>query len=307
MRRSPSGRLVAGLVLIAFAFTATAEDSATRSDPGELVREIESWRAERLAALKKPGSYLTLVGLAWLNEGENVCGSDPESDVVLPASAPGRIGVFHVRPGRVEFVAEPGAGVLHEGESFERMTLASDAGGNPTLLSLGTVSFHVIDRGGRLGVRVKDEASPVYTDFRGLEYFPIDDSWRLEGRFEAYDPPRQVKVPNILGTPIEQPSPGAVTFNLAGQTYRLEALPGSDENELFLIFGDKTNGRETYGGGRFLYARLEGEGRAVVDFNRAYNPACVFTAYSTCPMPLPGNKLPIPVPAGEKVYRDASH
>src|SRR6266496_4939700 len=80
-----------------------------------------------------------------------------------------------------------------------------------------------------------------------------------------------------------QASPGALVFELEGKSYRLDPVLESGETELFVIFGDRTNGHETYGGGRFLYAKLAVGGKTILDFNRAYNPPCVFTPYATCP------------------------
>ncbi|HJP70467.1 MAG TPA: DUF1684 domain-containing protein, partial [Candidatus Limnocylindria bacterium] len=72
--------------------------------------------------------------------------------------------------------------------------------------------------------------------------------------------------------------------------------------ELWLVFGDATNGTETYGGGRFLYTPAPSDGSVEVDFNRAYNPPCVFSPFATCPLPWPENRLPIRVEAGERTY-----
>jgi hypothetical protein len=310
MRRSGSHvlrRFGAALVPAVLAFATLPSVAASADEAAALhSAEVDRWRAERLESLKQPDSWLTLVGLAWLEEGANTCGSDPGSDVVLPGSAPQRAGAFHVRGGRTVFETSPGADVLFKGQPFERRTLKSDADGEPTVLESGPVSFYVIRRGERLGVRVKDRTSPTYTAFRGLEYFPVSWEWRIEGRFVPYDPPRTVAVPTILGTPEQQVSPGAVVFEVAGKEHRLEAYAGDEANELFLVFGDETNGHETYGGGRFLYARHEA-GKAVVDFNKAYSPPCVFTPFATCPLPAPENRLPFAVRAGEKTYGDASH
>lgn len=303
-RSELSWRLGAGLLLVVV-MDAAGQTEASESPSGQ-AEEIAEWRAERLESLKRPDGWLTLVGLGWLHEGANTCGSDPESDVALPGSAPGRAGVIHLREGEAEFAASPGAGVLAAGETVERTILASDADGEPTVLEVGSVSFYVIRRGERFGVRVKDRSSPVYTDFQGLDYFPVNRDWRFEARFVPYDPPRKVDVPTILGTTEEQLSPGAVVFDLEDDEYRLEAYQGSEEDELFFVFGDETNGHETYGGGRFLYARRE-SGKAVVDFNKAYNPPCVFTPYATCPLPTPENRLPFAVRAGEKTYGDPAH
>lgn len=74
------------------------------------------------------------------------------------------------------------------------------------------------------------------------------------------------------------------------------------ETDLFIVLGDATNGHDTYGGGRFLYATPPVGGKTILDFNRAYNPPCVFTPYATCPLPPKQNRLPFRVEAGEKAY-----
>lgn len=282
--------------------TAAADTAAQRH-----LREVESWRQERLENLRQPDGWLTLVGLAWLQEGSNTCGSDPESDVVLPKSTPPRVGVFELADEKVEFAAAPGSGVRHEGKAVERLELVSDAAGEPTALELGSVKFYVIRRGDRFGVRIKDSHSPTYLGFHGLDYFPVSFEWRLDARFVPHDPPKKVEIPTVLGTVDEDLSPGDVVFETGGETYRLEAFQGGDDGELFLVFGDETNGAETYGGGRFLYTPKPEDGHVVVDFNEAYSPPCVFTPFATCPLPPPQNRLPIPVPAGEKKYGEGHH
>ncbi len=266
--------------------------------------EIETWRAGRLERLRREDGWLTLVGLFWLEEGENRFGTDPSNRVVFPQeSAPARMGSFDLANGTVRLRVEPGVVVTHEGKPVTTLALASDAGGGPTLLQHGTLRFYVIKRGDRLGIRVKDSESPARRNFKGIESFSIDPAWRFVARFDPYTPARKMPVPNILGSPTSEISPGAVVFEAGGRSYRLDAVEEEGSKELFLIFGDKTNGHETYGGGRFLYAPRPGpDGKLVVDFNRAYNPPCVFTPYATCPLPPPHNKLPIRVEAGEKTY-----
>ena len=98
--------------------------------------------------------------------------------------------------------------------------------------------------------------------------------------------------------------PGISSSRSTGRAHRLQALPGGDAGELWLVFGDATNGSETYGGGRYLYTDPpDPDGAVVVDFNRAYNPPCVFSPYATCPLPWPENRLPIRIEAGERAYR----
>jgi hypothetical protein len=297
--------LVAGLALAA-GLTAGGEKAGGDLEARH-AQEVEAWRQDRLERLRQPDGWLSLVGLAWLEEGVNACGSDPANAVPLPAPAPPRAGVFVRRGDQVTFVAAPGSAVTHQGQPVERLPLVADADGAPTVLELGTINFHVIRRGERLGVRSKDSQSPVRAAFEGIDHYPVSREWRVEGRFEPYEPPKPVPVPNVLGTVDDELSPGAVVFAAAGRTLRLDVLEGADEDEVFVIFGDATNGEETYGGGRFLYADLSPGGLVVLDFNRAYNPPCAFTLFATCPLPPKQNRLPLAVRAGEKKYGEGHH
>jgi uncharacterized protein (DUF1684 family) len=265
--------------------------------------EIEAWRQQREASLRKPEGWFSLVGLFWLEEGENRFGSDPGNTVILPqGKAPAVAGTLVRRGEAVRLEAAPGAAVQIGGKPVETADLVSDENGEPTVVQLGSLSFFLIRRGERLGVRVRDAASPALASFDGIATYPIRPDWRVNARFEPYRPPRQVAVPNILGDIEEQPSPGAVVFEHGGETLRLDALEGGDDGSLFLIFADGTNGSETYGAGRFLDTEAPRDGRVVVDFNRAYNPPCAFTAFATCPLPPRQNTLPLRVEAGEKKY-----
>lgn len=267
--------------------------------------EIEAWRARRLAGLKRPDGWLSLVGLFWLEEGDNRFGSDPKGNrIVFPeGTAPKTLGSLVLSRGTVTLHADSGANLKSDGKPVSTTTLKTDADGEPTVLEHGRIRFYVIQRGARLGVRVKDTGSAALAAFHGIESYPIDYRWRFDARFDAYDPPRALPVPNILGTVDNEKSPGAVVFNVGGKEYRLDAVQEAGSDQLFLIFGDQTNGRETYGGGRFLYAAMpDKDGRVVVDFNKAYNPPCVFTPYATCPLPPPRNRLPIRIEAGEKTF-----
>jgi uncharacterized protein (DUF1684 family) len=280
--------------------------AAAAPDPLSYRAEIEAWRAKRLASLKREDGWLSLVGLFWLSEGANRIGTDPKADrIVLPTgSAPKEVGSLDLSGGAVTLKASPDAGLTAGGRPITTMALRTDNDADgPTVVERGRIRFYVIKRGARLGVRVKDSQSPVRLSFHGIDSYPIDPRWRFEARFDAYRPPKTVAVPNILGSRDDEKSPGAVVFALDGKEYRLDAVTEAGTDELFLIFGDATNGSETYGGGRFLYAKPPGpDGRVVVDFNKAYNPPCVFTPYATCPLPPRGNRLPIRVEAGEKKY-----
>ncbi len=264
--------------------------------------EVEAFRLKRYVGLRSKTGWLTLVGLSWLTEGENAVGTSEKARVLLPAGkAPGLLGVVRLQKGAASFEAAPGQTVTVDGTPVTKVDLVPDTAGKPTVLAHGSLTFYLIKRGERLGVRVKDGEAEALRAFKGVETFPADPEWRLVARFEKQATPRKIAIPTILGTTDEEDSPGAVVFSVGGKSFRLDAL--EEDDELFLIFGDRTNAKETYGGGRFLYTKKPGpDGTVVVDFNRAVNPPCVFTPYATCPLPPPQNKLPLRVSAGEKVY-----
>jgi len=305
----------APLLLIALLAAATlwALDDAKapapdRKDPAAYTKEIEAWRKERVEDLKKEDGWLTLVGLYWLKPGENRFGSDPGNPVILPkGKAPGVAGVL-VRDGEAVLLRpEPDVAITADGKPANPgMPLETDAKGKPTMLELGSLKFYVIQRGDRLGVRIKDRESPLLASFKGLDNYPIQPEWRIVARFEPYKD-KKIPIANIVGQVSDNPSPGAVVFDWQGKTYRLDALQGSPEGGLFLVFGDQTNGKETYGAGRFLDTDPPKNGKVVVDFNTAYNPPCAFTAFATCPLPPPQNKLAIAVQAGEKKFAGGPH
>ena len=179
--------------------------------------------------------------------------------------------------------------------------LQSDADGTPTVLRLGSLSLHVIRRGERLALRVKDRDNPDRLNFQSTPFFPASMKWRVEARFERYEPPKPVRILNVTGMESDEPSPGALVFEADGRTHRLDVLTEKGEEQFFIIFADQTSGKETYGAGRYLYAGPpDAEGRVAVDFNKAYSPPCAFTSYATCPLPPEQNKLPLRVEAGEK-------
>lgn len=258
-------------------------------------REVEQWRAGRYEALRRDHGWLTLSGLAWLKPGVNRVGSDPASDVVLPGGPP-HAGTVSVSSDGVR----ASGSWLHDGRPVEDLPLVDDRDGHQTLLELGSLRLCLIERGGRLALRTWDLEAPTRRDFDGVDHWPVDPAWRLVARFEP-TPGRTLAVPDVLGTVDSQESPGEATFEIHGETHRLQALRGGPTGELWLVFGDATNGRETYGGGRFLYTPPPtDDGELIVDFNRAYNPPCVFTPFATCPLPWAANVLPVRIEAGER-------
>jgi len=313
-RPATRGPVSAGLLLAlvlaacgerAAAPPATSAPSAAPPDAAAHADEIEAWRARRLERLTSETGWLTVVGLHWLRDGENPFGASTSLPVTLPGAAtPDTAGTFVVEDGRVFVVPAPGAAIrLGEGTISGRTELAPDDPGPPDVLWLGDVSFFVIRRDDRLGIRVRDPSSEARRGFTGIEHFPVSLDYRVVGTFEPYDRPRKVPVPTVLGTTTEMDAPGLVRFVLGGRELTLEPVVESpDDDSFFFIFRDATTGKETYGGGRFLYAERVASGPVVLDFNEAYNPPCAFTAFATCPLPPRENALPVRIEAGDKSY-----
>lgn len=261
-----------------------------------------AWHADRIERLKRPDGWLSLVGLFWLEPGENVIGSEPHASIRLPERAPSRLGVLRVQADGVDFRAEPGVRVTAGGNPVTHLRLRDDRDPSPTVLEWEGIRIQLLWRNERLAIRVRDPESPARIGFRGIETFPPDPRWRIEARFEPFSSPREVEVPNVLGYVDRMKAVGIVILSWEGREYRLTALDDTGDGRLFLVFADQTNRKETYGAGRFLYTDPPREGRVGVDFNRAYNPPCAFTPYSTCPLPPPENRLPFRIEAGEKRY-----
>jgi uncharacterized protein len=266
--------------------------------------EVERWHANRGERLTGPDGWLSLTGLFWLEPGENAVGSDPSNAVVLP-EGPARVGTIELRDGDLIARMDPEAGVTVAGATQNgAVAIRTDAHPDgPTVLRLGSMSFYVIDREGRLAVRVKDSGRPARQRFSGIRRFPVDLRWRIEGCFEPHPEGATVLAPDVLGSAQTYRNPGTLRFDIDGATNVLEAFQEPGEDELFIVFGDATNGAETFGGGRYLYSKPpDDHGNVVLDFNRAYNPPCVFTEYATCVLPLPENRLPVRIEAGERRY-----
>jgi uncharacterized protein (DUF1684 family) len=286
------------LVLVALLASAPA---ARPVDP-DYVHEIDGWRAKREEGLRAPDGWLAVVALHWLREGTSTIGSAKGSDVLLPLSAPPRVGTLDFTKGRTVIHVAPGVVVTSKGKPVTDLELHSDHdGAKPDVLAIGPVSMYVIERGGRYALRVKDADSARRRSFQGLDWYPVRETYRIQARFTPYDPPKKIPIANVLGTVEPMPSPGYVTFQMGGRELRLDpVLEEPDAKELFFIFKDTTAGKDTYPAGRFLYSEMPKDGRVVLDFNKAYSPPCAFTSFATCPLPPRQNRLDVRIEAGEK-------
>jgi uncharacterized protein len=310
--RHPVAILLAAILLAAGCQRAVERPSVAETTGGPSVSEeldvqaytegIATWQKTRSERLQTDDSWLTLVGLHWLREGENGVGSDPgRNNVILPEKAPASAGTLVMRNDSV--MLQPTVPMTIDGSAVSAPVAMRDDthDDGPTIVQMGPIRFNVIKRGERYAVRVKDAEAETRVNFAGLEYYPIDPAWRIEARLDPYDPPKKVPITDVTGMTAENIAPGALVFSVAGEEYRLDPILEGDR--LFIIFRDETSRDTTYPAGRYLYSDLPGpDGRVIVDFNRAYNPPCAFTDFATCPLPPPQNRLSLRVEAGEKKY-----
>lgn len=281
------------------------DSGADGLDLAEFEAEVLSWREERRGRLMAPTGYLTQAGLFWLEKPSTSFGSDADNDVVFPQKAAAHIGDFQLSDEGVLMVAEPGVDVRADDELVQEILIADDTSDSPVMITHGSLAWTVIKRDGRFAVRLRDFEHPVLETFPALDYFPIDPDWRIEAIFKRYDDPRTVAVGTVIdGLDWNPESPGVVVFEKNGEAFELEAYASGDR--LFFVFGDRSNGRETYPAGRFLYADMPEDGaQTILDFNRSYSPPCAFNDFSTCPVAAPRNRLATAVAAGELFNRDA--
>ena len=294
------------LMLPSLVVSAATDESAWQS-------ELTSWRAQRAAKLQAPEGWLSLIGLDWLREGDNSFGSDADNRIQIAAQTPAHIGVVRLEKGALRLLPPAGGfpkGLLVDGHAAREQALVSDDSEQPSKLTIGTLTIILIHRDDRFALRIKDPQAPTRMAFHGLRWYPPNAAYRIRARWIPYNPPKVLDIPTVLGTTTHLPAPGAVEFTIGGQTLRLEpVLEEPKSTELFFIIRDATSKTSTYGAGRFLYTSLPDHGVAEpgevwLDFNRLVNPPCAFTAYATCPLPPPQNRLSIEIPAGERRYHD---
>lgn len=308
-------KLTLGLIIILLALSSQVKPAIRVAnldlhvnDPS-YEREIEKWRKDRLEEINGENGWNTLLGLFWLHDGKNKVGSDPSNEIVLPPDrAPTFAGSIWLKGNTIRLDADPKALITHAGKPVHKLRLRSDANGEATVLRLGSLSMFMIKRGEKLGLRVKDKNHPTRSNFHGLDYFPLDTNWRVEATLEPQVPPKVIPIANVLGMIDNMTSPGTLVFELNGKTLRFDPVLEKGTKQFFVIFGDTTNGKETYGAGRYVYVDPPGkDGKVIIDFNKAYNPPCAFTKFATCPLPPRQNRLAIRVEAGEKKYAGSVH
>ena len=288
------------LSIFIYAFVGLSVSAFAQTDGYQ--SEIDKWRADHQKELLTDDGWFTVAGLFWLKEGVNTVGSGDGFDVQLTPSFPkGKFGEIDFKGGSATLRVVDGVDAVSAGKKISSIDLAGDPA-KPAIVQTGSQSFFLIKREEKYGIRLKDKNNPGRLNFHGLKWYPINPSFRIEASFEAFPTPKEVLIPNVLGSNFKMKSPGLLHLRVEGKDYTLQ--PVEDEGKLFIIFRDPTSKAETYGAGRFLYADKAVKGKVVLDFNKAENPPCAFTEFATCPLPPPQNRLDIEIKAGEKRYHD---
>lgn len=263
-------------------------------------QSIAEFDSSRIAELKSPSGWLNLAGLFWLTRGANSFGSKANNKLHFKAvDFPETLGRFDWSGDTIFWTSSKGVAVTADERPVARTVALILGRTSAPAFAFKHYRWTVIQRGDRVGVRLRDLEHPLLKVVTQIPRYKIDTLWRLQARLVPM-PGKFIKITNVLGQTIQQPSAGRIEFSVNGQNYSLDALDEGD-GRLFILFGDDTNGLDTYASGRFLYVPKPGSsGELVVDFNRAENPPCAFTSFATCPLPPVQNRLPIAIPAGEK-------
>jgi uncharacterized protein (DUF1684 family) len=264
------------------------------------IEEINQWRRERDASIRRENNWLALAGLCWLEPGENLVGSGDDVEVYLPArlNIP-VIGKITLTDQTATFDVNDDVDLLIDGEPLKKTALIPDISGSPTVMTIDRVKMVLVQRGERFGIRVWDNARPERETHPPREWFSIEESFRVAAKYTPYEPPKKVTILNAVGIPSEEEMDGFVIFSFGGQECQLDVFQLED-GSLYALFKDASSGSETYPTGRYLVSEIVAGNDVLIDFNKTYNPPCAFTPYATCPVPPNNNHLSVAVQAGEK-------
>lgn len=291
---------IASISIIAFMLMACSKNDLGNAEVHATYEsDLEQFYQERLHSLTHETGWMRLAGMYWLENGDNTFGSDPTNDVVFPDGfIPNVAGKFIVNGDIVSMEVESGVDITVEGDTTQKAVIFEN--GTEIKVNHGSLEWIVIKRGDLVGIRLYNSVNPEVDEFTGFPRYETNLDYYVNARLITYDTPQMVKIINILGQEENLPSPGTLEFEISGEKYSLVTLEGT--TRMFVILGDRTNRTETYQAGRYMYIDYpeEGSDLTVIDFNKAYNPPCSYSAYTTCQLPPPQNMLPVEIMAGEK-------
>jgi uncharacterized protein len=289
--------------VLAIAVLGSAWFLAVADDPA-YEKELRAWRELREKRLRADDGWLTLAGRFPLKPGANTIGTGKDNDVVFPpelrGTGPERLGVVHVDADARRVTLRPADGTRFVAGDKEFVGERPFAADKSDWVGMGRLRFHVIVREDRFILRLADNESAVRKNFPGCAWYPADERFRVEATFVPYPAGKTIRIVNVLDQTSEQPCPGFAEFQLNGATHKLDAI--AEDDGLFFVFRDATAGDTTYAPGRFLTIekRPKDGDTFLLDFNKAYNPPCAVSEFTTCPIAPKQNRLKVRVEAGEK-------
>lgn len=267
--------------------------------PENYEADFEAWEADRHESLTNPTGWMRLAGMYWLVEGEQVFGSGDEVDIQFPeGTIPQVAGTIRLENGEVTLISDEEVAITHDGKPVSEMVVYD--GENAPEIEYGSLNWVIIERGDLIGIRLFNKENSKVDEFTGFPRYDIKPEWHVKARFIQNPEGATIPIINVLGQLEQSPSPGVLEFELDGENFTLDTIEGT--TRLFVILGDETNQTETYQAGRYLYIDYPDEGSeyTVIDFNKAYNPPCAYSKFTTCQLPPMQNRLATEITAGEK-------
>jgi uncharacterized protein len=146
------------------------------------------------------------------------------------------------------------------------------------------------------------------SDKKYFRFFPVNKLYNVTCRFEKITDTTGFFLNTSAKTLKHYFKYGRLVFSLSGKESILFVYQNSDlmktekyRDYLFIPFTDLTSGDESYGSGRYLefYISDIRNNSLQLDFNKAYNPYCVYSTGYKCPIPPKENALPVAIKAGE--------
>lgn len=253
--------------------------------------EWRAWHDARERRLTAPDGYLAITALHWLDE---------------------RWQRFDDAPGEWR-AADDGAEVALAPEEWlevgdEKITgrhLFTGLDQRPVRALVGDATLEVAARGGRPMLRPRHPDNPLRRQHAPTPTYPPSPAWVVPARFRPYDVPEPVSIETVVDWLAESVDVvGEVEFEAGDAPQRLVAFSGGDGGELWLLFADATSGDTTYRCRQLAVGAPAPDGSLWLDFNRAHNPPCAYTDFSTCPLPPAANRLQVRIEAGELLPAD---
>jgi len=290
------------LVLSLFLIYTGCNDYELGSEPlpDGYEESIEEWREYRIGVLTDTTGWLRLVDLIWFEEGENSFGTAEDRDIRFPeGSIADHAGTFYLQNGEVTMEVANGVDIRHEDERVDRLQMLGDEVDERVYATYDQLTWFIDERGDQRGVKIYSMDTPKADNFEGFPAYPLDENYHLKARFVHHADETEIEVVNVQGETTGRYSPGYIEFRIGDELYSIDAFEAS--SGLFLMFTDLTNQTDTYQAGRYMIVDYpDNDGFITLDFNKAYNPPCAFSKFTTCQLPPPQNRLDVEIPAGEK-------